>query len=155
MLENKKAPPWANISQMNPKWHFFKIFFCLLISTNKNRLFLFHDPWTTNPPTDPRSQLRRNFAYIQLIWRQGREWDSELLDLDLAGGQLWSTMHQFYLWQLSAQIMNIRTATGQWLLSAISDSITLNTFYPWISLDDVFCVLASCQTWHNPTFCTI
>lgn len=106
---------------------------------------------TPEPQTDPRSQLGRNFACIQLIWRQGREWDSEPLDLDLAGGQRTSsTCDNFQL-----KTMNIRTATGQWLLSAISDSITLNMFYPWIILDDVFCFSASCQTWHNPTFCSI
>lgn len=114
------------MSKMNPKllffFFFFKISFCLLISTNKKQLFLSHDPWTTNSPTDPRFQLGRSFAGIQVSWKQGREWDSEPLDLNLAGRQLWSTMHQFYLWQLSAQTMNIRTATVQWLLSAISDS---------------------------------
>lgn len=35
-------------------------------------------------------------------------------------------------------------------------SVILNTFYPWIVLDSLFCVWAPCQTfWHILTFCSI
>lgn len=52
--------------------------------------------------------------------------------------------------QLRLWILGLQQFNGYCLPYQI---VTLNTFYPWFILGDVF--LASCQTWHNPTFCSI